>query len=190
MTEKVRTVARARREFMPVLDPDFDDDDWRPLLGTPELHPDSWGAHDYAGVLSAECFPYHGTSTPYHQWRAARPKTKAEPRLWGAPWHAPELIEEPARFPQALAGPTQLAETLASNEELEPAREPEVKLNWQPKDGRLMPMLRADEDYEYLRQRYGKSFWAALRGYLNGRIEPWFRNDVERFKRCVIVDDD
>ena len=51
-------------------------------------------------------------------------------------------------------------------------------------------MLRADEDYEYLRQRYGKSFWAALLGYLNGRIEPWFRKDVERFKRCVIVDDD
>jgi hypothetical protein len=81
--------------------------------------------------------------------------------LGGWSWHAPELSEEPARFPQALAGPTQFAETLADGEEPGFAREPEVKRNWRPKDGRLMPMLRADEDYEYLRQRYGKSFWAA-----------------------------
>jgi hypothetical protein len=168
MTEKVRTVARERREFMPVLDPDFDDDGWQPLLADPQLHPDYWGAHDYAGLLSAEHFPYYGASQPYREWCATRAEVRARRRPWSTPqvvggleWHAPELSEEPARFPQALAGPTQFAETLADGEEPGFAREPEVKRNWRPKDGRLMPMLRADEDYEYLRQRYGKSFWAA-----------------------------
>jgi hypothetical protein len=188
MNEKVRTAVRARREFMAVLDPDFDDDDWKPLLGTPELHPDSWGAHDYVGVLSAEHFPYYGASQPYHQWRTGRPKTGAKPRLWGTPqvversdWHAPELIEVAGRFPTALGD--------AAPDE-EPASMPEVERNWWPTEGCLMPVLRADEDYEYLRQRYGKSFWAVLLGYLNGRIEPWFRKDLERIKRCVIIDHD
>jgi hypothetical protein len=188
MNEKVRTATRVRREFMPVLDPDFDDDGWKPLLGRPEQHPDSWGAHDYAGVLSGEQH-YHGLSEPYHKWRAKRAERsrytpevvkQSLPEIVGTlDWHLPELIEEKGRFPQALAPPAP---------DKEPVRE--IERTWWPTDGRLMPVLRADEDYEYLRQRYGKSFWAALLGYLNGRIEPWFRKDVERIKRCVIVDDD
>jgi hypothetical protein len=183
MNEKVRTATRVRREFMPVLDPDFDDDGWKPLLGRPEQHPDSWGAHDYAGVLSGEQH-YHGLSEPYHKWRATRTKRRPwdVPRVVVKPkWHAPELIEEAARFPTALG------DGIADEE---PAPKPNVERNWWPTEGQLMPVLRADEDYEYLRRRYGKSFWAALLGYLNGRIEPWFRKDVERIKRCVIVDDD
>jgi hypothetical protein len=182
MNKKIRTAAQERREFMPVLDPDFDDDDWRPLLGMPELHPDNWGAHDYVGVLSAEHFPYYGASQPYHQWRAKR----AERQSWHAPqvvkkldWYVPELVEVAARFSTALGDGIIDEESMPK---------PEVERNWWPTDGRLMPVLRADEDYEYLRQRYGKSFWAVLLGYLNGRIEPWFRKDLERIKRCVIVD--
>jgi hypothetical protein len=85
MNEKVRTVARERREFMPVLDPDFDDDGWRPLLAEPQLHPDCWGAHDYVGVLSGEHYPYYGTSQPYREWCATRAEVRARRRPWSTP---------------------------------------------------------------------------------------------------------
>jgi hypothetical protein len=175
-------VTHHHRSFAPVLDPDFDDDDgWVPVLGEPQLHPDYWGAHDYAGVISADQFPCAGLSLPYRRWREInrqrRPALAEEPQLhpdyWGwLDWHTPEVIE--VRKPEP---------------EPEPEPEYEIRPHCWPRNG-AMPVLRADEDYEYLRVRYGQRFWAVIFGYLNGRIERWFRDDLDRIKRCIAVDHD
>jgi hypothetical protein len=150
--------------YPPVLDPDFDDDGWKPAFAEPQLHPDYWGAHDYAGVLSGQS-PCPGLSVPYRQWRAMKPKRLS--------WCVPEVIEVPDwRTPEVR----------------EPEPEPEVRLSRWPRNG-SMPVLRADEDYEYLRVRYGQRFWTVIFGYLNGRIERWFRDDLDRIERCIVAEE-
>jgi hypothetical protein len=172
----IRNAAIARhRNFTPLLDPDFDDDGWKPALAKPQLHPDYWGAHDYVGVLSADQFPCAGLSLSYRRWREINRQRGRW--LWRTPqvtevvdWYTPEMIEIAALVP--------------------PEPEPEVRVSRWPRNGGLMPVLNANEDYEYLRQRYRERFWTVIFGYLNDRIEPWFCQDLERIKRCIVADHD